>query len=88
MYRAFPSITLDTSRFVAYLVLHSAVDLWGAYRSEDNDMATDNAVSTLGRTLTHHAEALGPDGGAAIATLWLQSLPLKVDTVEATVRCR
>ncbi|GLC61179.1 hypothetical protein PLESTB_001728100 [Pleodorina starrii] len=53
-------------------------------KNEDNDMATDNAVAALGRVLAHHAEALGPDGGAAAATLWLQSLPLKVDAVEAT----
>ncbi len=56
------------------------------YRNEDNDMATDNAVAALGRVLAHHAEALGPDGGAAAATLWVQSLPLKADAVEATVR--
>ncbi|KXZ45960.1 hypothetical protein GPECTOR_49g544 [Gonium pectorale] len=53
-------------------------------KSEDNDMATDNAVAALGRVLAHHAEALGPDGGAGLATLWLSMLPLKVDAVEAT----
>ncbi|GLI67663.1 hypothetical protein VaNZ11_011915 [Volvox africanus] len=53
-------------------------------KNEDNDMATDNAVAALGRVLAHHAEALGPDGGAAAATLWVQSLPLKADAVEAT----
>ncbi|PNH09582.1 Importin-5 [Tetrabaena socialis] len=53
-------------------------------KSDDNDMATDNAVSALGRILAHHAEALGPDGGAAYAALWLGSFPLKADAVEAT----
>eukprot|EP00198_Chlamydomonas_reinhardtii_P003408 XP_001692744.1 importin beta [Chlamydomonas reinhardtii] len=53
-------------------------------KSEDNDMATDNAVAALGRVLSHHPEALGPDGGAAYAQLWLGSLPLKADAVEAT----
>lgn len=47
-------------------------------------MATDNAVAALGRVLSHHPEALGPDGGAAYAQLWLGSLPLKADAVEAT----
>lgn len=54
-------------------------------RNDDNDMATDNAVSALGRLLLHHGPALGPDGGAAAAGLWVSNLPLKADTVEATV---
>ncbi|GFR44315.1 hypothetical protein Agub_g5527 [Astrephomene gubernaculifera] len=53
-------------------------------KNEDNDMATDNAVSALGRILAHHGEALGADGGAALAALWVGNLPLKVDLVEAT----
>ncbi|KAG2489783.1 hypothetical protein HYH03_011733 [Edaphochlamys debaryana] len=53
-------------------------------RSDDNDMATDNTIAALGRILKHHAEALGADGGAAAAALWVGSLPLKSDAVEAT----
>ncbi len=43
-------------------------------------MATDNAVSALGRLLEHHSDTLN---GAAMAEAWVAALPLKADAVEA-----
>jgi hypothetical protein len=47
-------------------------------------MATDNALSCLGRLIEHHPSALGPDPSQAV-NMWLQGLPIKGDTVEAQV---
>jgi hypothetical protein len=46
-------------------------------------MATDNAVSALGRLMEHHSEALG-ENALAVADAWVAALPLKVDTMEAS----
>lgn len=47
-----------------------------------NEMATDNAVSCLGRIVEHHADVLD---APAVIGLWLSHLPLKGDTIEAQV---
>eukprot|EP00955_Chlamydomonas_euryale_P025523 269296-Chlamydomonas_euryale.AAC.1 len=47
---------------------------------EDNEMATDNAVSTLGKILEFHSDAVD---AAAVAAAWLGALPLTADHVEA-----
>ncbi|KAI8476174.1 MAG: armadillo-type protein [Monoraphidium minutum] len=48
-------------------------------RGDDNEMATDNAVSALGLLLQHHADALD---GAAVGAAWVAALPIKGDAVE------
>ncbi|CAD7695704.1 unnamed protein product [Ostreobium quekettii] len=45
-----------------------------------NEMATDNVVSTLGKVLQSHPDSMD---GRMIAELWLHSLPIVNDTVEA-----
>lgn len=49
-------------------------------RSDDNEMATDNAVSALGALLAHHSDVLDGD---ALAAAWVAGLPIKGDAVEA-----
>lgn len=49
-------------------------------KDEDNEMATDNAVSALGRILEFHADAVD---AAAVTGAWLNALPLTGDAVEA-----
>uniref|UniRef100_A0A7R9V0M6 TOG domain-containing protein n=1 Tax=Chlamydomonas euryale TaxID=1486919 RepID=A0A7R9V0M6_9CHLO len=51
-----------------------------AAKEEDNEMATDNAVSTLGKILEFHSDAVD---AAAVAAAWLGALPLTADHVEA-----
>lgn len=52
-------------------------------RTEDNAMATDNAVSTLGKIVQHHADTI--DSAAALE-VWVNALPLKADFAEAEVQ--
>jgi hypothetical protein len=47
---------------------------------DDNELATDNALSTLGKILEHYPDL--PDT-AAIATMWVNALPLTADALEA-----
>eukprot|EP00803_Ostreobium_quekettii_P007365 evm.model.scf_89.2 EVM.evm.TU.scf_89.2 scf_89:2360-4663(+) len=51
-------------------------------RAAGNEMATDNVVSTLGKVLQAHPESAD---GRMIAELWLHSLPIVNDMVEAKV---
>lgn len=64
----------------ALALLLAVVQAPGA-RSEEAEMATENAVSALGKLLEFHADAL-PDGGA-VGSAWVSALPLRADTVEA-----
>ena len=50
-------------------------------KSDDNEMATDNAISALGALLAHHSDVLDGD---AVAAAWVAALPVKADAVEAT----
>ena len=50
-------------------------------RSDDNLCATENAVSALGKVLENHPECIDPAAGA----LYVQSLPIEDDKVEAKV---
>jgi len=52
-------------------------------KDDDNEMATDNAVSALGRILEFHGDAVD---GAMVAGAWLGALPLTGDAVEAVVQ--
>ncbi|KAK9810031.1 hypothetical protein WJX72_003666 [[Myrmecia] bisecta] len=49
-------------------------------RSDDDEMATDNAISSLGKILEHHPSMVD---GAALGATWVNSLPLTSDVVEA-----
>lgn len=49
-------------------------------RDDDNEMATDNAISALGSLLQHHSDVLD---GEAVAAAWVGALPIKGDAVEA-----
>lgn len=49
-------------------------------RSEDNEMASDNAVSALGKLLEFHSDVVD---GAAVASSWVNYLPLTADAIEA-----
>eukprot|EP00850_Spirogloea_muscicola_P020012 SM000205S06219 [mRNA] locus=s205:248959:255137:+ [translate_table: standard] len=51
-------------------------------RSEDNRMATDNAISALGKLCEHRANCI--DASQA-TSLWLSALPLRDDLVEARI---
>eukprot|EP00798_Chlamydomonas_sp_ICE-L_P025737 gene25737-11397_t len=48
--------------------------------NDDNEMATDNAVSTLGKIMEFHADVVDVN---QVASLWLSKLPLTADRVEA-----
>jgi importin-5 len=50
-------------------------------RSEENETATDNAISSLGKLLEFHPEAVDP----ALGALWLSYLPITADEIEARV---
>lgn len=50
-------------------------------RSEDNEMAYENAVSALGKVLEFHPECVEPHMGSH----YVAALPVKADTVEAKV---
>lgn len=50
-------------------------------RSEDNENATENAISALGKVLEFQADCVDPTA----ATLYLNSLPLKEDESEARI---
>ena len=49
-------------------------------RSDDNEMATDNAISALAALMEHHSDVLD---GMALGDMWVGSLPVKADAVEA-----
>ncbi|KAG0582851.1 hypothetical protein M758_3G093200 [Ceratodon purpureus] len=51
-------------------------------RSTDNIMATDNAVSALGKICEHQRDSID---GANVVPAWLGCLPLKGDLVEAKI---
>ncbi len=53
----------------------------GDARSEENILATENAVGALGKFLEFHPECVDPGAG----TLFVQSLPLMADDEEAKV---
>ncbi|GFH17489.1 importin N-terminal domain-containing protein, partial [Haematococcus lacustris] len=52
-------------------------------KEEDNQLATDNALSALGKILEFHSDAI--DSGA-MTQAWLGGLPLLGDVVEAAVQ--
>ncbi|KAL6755245.1 armadillo-type protein [Haematococcus lacustris] len=52
-------------------------------KEEDNQLATDNALSALGKILEFHSDAI--DSGA-VTQAWLGGLPLLGDVVEAAVQ--
>lgn len=47
---------------------------------DDNEMATENAIAALGKVLEYCSDAID---SAAVASSWLQALPLTADAVEA-----
>jgi hypothetical protein len=49
-------------------------------RDDDNECATDNAISALGSVVAYHADSID---NKAVPTAWLAALPVKGDTVEA-----
>jgi hypothetical protein len=49
-------------------------------RNDDNEMATDNAISALGALMEHHSDVLD---GMALGEAWVGALPVKADAVEA-----
>lgn len=52
-------------------------------KDDEHEMATDNAVSALGKILEFHGEAVD---AAAVAGAWLGALPLTADAVEGVVQ--
>jgi hypothetical protein len=70
----FKPIAAETLKRVLAIVTHPAA------REDENEMATDNAVSTLGKILEHHADVVD---GASVSAAWLGALPLTADHVEA-----
>ncbi|KAA0161047.1 hypothetical protein FNF28_05195 [Cafeteria roenbergensis] len=51
-------------------------------RSEENEFATDNAVSALAKLLRHCSEAVGADA-PRLWTAWVKALPIRSDETEA-----
>ena len=54
----------------------------GQAKSDENEQATDNAVSALGMLLQHHTDVVDK---AQVAPLWVNALPLLADSIEAKV---
>lgn len=70
----FKPIAADTLARVLAIVQHPQA------RDEENEMATENAVSTLGKILEFHADVTD---SVAVSSTWLAALPLTADHVEA-----
>jgi len=68
-----PQATLALTR-VSSIIQHAEA------RSDDNEMATDNAISALAALMEHHSDVLD---GMALGDMWVGSLPVKADAVEA-----
>jgi hypothetical protein len=56
---------------------------WGGNREEDNEMATENAVAALGKVLEFHGGVIEASAAAQSWDVWINSLPLVEDKVEA-----
>ncbi len=56
---------------------------WCICREEDNEMATENAVAALGKVLEFHGAAIEASAAAQSWDVWINSLPLREDKVEA-----
>lgn len=54
-----------------------------AVRGEDNEMATENAVAALGKVLEFHGSVIEGSAAAQSWDVWISSLPLVEDKVEA-----
>lgn len=52
-------------------------------REEENEMATENAIAALGRVLEHHGGAIEESAAAQSWNVWVSSLPVVEDKVEA-----
>ncbi|BDA40930.1 Importin-5 [Coccomyxa sp. Obi] len=52
-------------------------------RGEDNEMATENAVAALGKVLEFHGSMIEGSAAAQSWDVWINSLPLVEDKVEA-----
>lgn len=52
-------------------------------RGEDNEMATENAVAALGKVLEFHGSMIEGSAAAQSWDVWINSLPLLEDKVEA-----
>ncbi|KAG1673229.1 hypothetical protein FOA52_013109 [Chlamydomonas sp. UWO 241] len=70
----FKPIAQETLKRVLAIVQHPGA------KEDENEMATDNAVSTLGKILEYHSDVID---SAAVAAAWLAALPLTADHVEA-----
>ena len=57
-------------------------------RSEENVMATENAISSLGKVLEFQPDVVDAAQSKQLADAWLHSLPIVEDTVEAAVAHR
>ena len=53
------------------------------FREEENEMATENAIAALGRVLENHGTALEESAAAQSWNVWVNSLPLVEDKIEA-----
>jgi len=54
-----------------------------SFREEENEMATENAIAALGRVLENHGTALEESAAAQSWNVWVNSLPLVEDKIEA-----
>ena len=52
-------------------------------REEENETATENAVAALGRVLESHGTAIEESAAAQSWNVWVNSLPLAEDKIEA-----
>ena len=55
----------------------------GMRREEENEMATENAIAALGRTLENHGTVMEESAAAQSWSVWVNSLPIEEDKVEA-----
>ncbi|CAL5227386.1 g10339 [Coccomyxa viridis] len=52
-------------------------------REEENETATENAIAALGRVLENHSAAIEESAAAQSWNVWVNSLPLAEDKIEA-----
>ena len=53
------------------------------FREEENETATENAIAALGRVLENHGAAIEESAAAQSWNVWVSSLPLAEDKIEA-----
>ena len=65
------------------MTVYAEPGLLGMRREEENEMATENAIAALGRTLENHGTVMEESAAAQSWNVWVNSLPVEEDKVEA-----